>query len=63
MNGTAGSHMVEVGALAARQLEDYDPINQARFCGRMRAKCTAGVRTAKRCCKVAVPARRAIDWI
>ena len=24
MNGTAGSHMVEVGALAARQLEDYD---------------------------------------
>ena len=24
MNGTAGSHMVDVGALAARQLEDYD---------------------------------------
>ena len=24
MNGAAGSHMVEVGALAARQLEDYD---------------------------------------
>ena len=54
MNGTAGSHMVDVGALAPVNLRTMTPISQARFLRKDRAGCTAGVRTAKRCCKVAV---------